>query len=482
MINKQSKSNYFFGINLIDLLWDALSQWKAIIVFSLIVAAATCALKYKSDLSSYQLQLQAKEESAKLSELSVEEQIEKVKEVFSDEERTSVEYVVNELEWAEAQQKYLEESILLSTDLTNQKVLILKYTISSADDSNNALLLKSYYDFLHSEEQVSKIREIIEPNADNKYVEELFLDNIEDKEINSTGLEVYIVLPDNANEEAVKDTINSIIDAYRKEVADRFPHSINNSSAYSIRVNNEMVAAESAELIKNINNIVYSTKDQRSNMSDIQNAAIDAILAIKREASSNEDKAIGPEDQAQTPNINKKYALLGLILGIAIYIMMYIAVLAFKNRINSANDVEDYSNIRLLGEIYRKRKHKGIACLFHSNIVNRFRYREKIDCDEQVSKIKDAIDAVCKHYGIDRFSIINASRNEQFWVNNEEKELPCFDEINAINHISDKDLLEVKHAIINIGKDTRIELLEKVIALCAEYDTKVIGLVYNEEI
>ena len=123
-------------INVKEIIWDLLEQWKAVLITALLVMALVAGAKYAKDMKSYEA-AQAEKEAQKQSTASAEDQIRDVLEALPESERSTVMTIVNQNEWIEKEKEYINKSILLNTDPTNQRTLAADYYIAAAEDTDS---------------------------------------------------------------------------------------------------------------------------------------------------------------------------------------------------------------------------------------------------------------------------------------------------------------------------------------------------------
>ena len=119
-------------INLREIIWDLLERWKAVFMVAILMAVLVAGAKYAKDVNGYNV-AQAEKEAKAHSAASVEEQIEDVLNALPEDERSTVMTIVNQNNWIEDQKEYINNSILLNSDPTNQRTLCLEYYINAGE-------------------------------------------------------------------------------------------------------------------------------------------------------------------------------------------------------------------------------------------------------------------------------------------------------------------------------------------------------------
>lgn len=391
-------------VNLIDIIWGLLSQWKAVVVVSVIMALLLTGFKFHKDNNAYKASLKKQEEIASMTELPPEEQISSVLDSLSEEDRLGVEYVINQKEWVAKEQRYLRDSILLNSNPTDQRTLVLNYHIKSAEESDTALTY-GYVGFANSEDLIAALQQIISPESESNIIAELISvkNNYSDgiTRGDDSVLEIKIVLPEDVDAHAVEKAVTDEIEKYSDTISKGIgEHEINLISASEARLYNQYAVDRRTNLNTSTYNMNYNLGNLESALSEQQRVAMNSILEIRRQANKAENavQEVEEKDTAEIskPGISKKYAVLGFLMGIILYAIGFILYSALKGNITSAAQTEHYSDSRLLGEVYYKGARKGLQGLLHSRVIDGIRSNGKKDTSTQISKITSAIDAVCR--------------------------------------------------------------------------------------
>ena len=143
-MNSQTYQQNTIQIDIVALLKKALIQWRAIIIFAVILGLLVSGLKYIKDLSSYKAALAlSKDETSsddiiKKSGLTVDEQ-------------DAVQLAVSQKKQIESQSEYLSDSLYMNLDPMNLRQLSLLYFIKAKGGSDAADLLTVYKEELLSD-------------------------------------------------------------------------------------------------------------------------------------------------------------------------------------------------------------------------------------------------------------------------------------------------------------------------------------------
>ena len=492
------------GINTKELLWDLLEQWKAIVIFSLIMMILVAGTKYSKDVKAFNDAEKQKAAEA-TSGITVEEQISKIMEALPEEDRATVEFIINQNEWVETEKEYINNSILMNTNPSNQRTLLLDYyiTVDNVSDSIITSLVYSYTGYLSSNNVIDAVGGIIAADKERKYIAELISvnngigsnnkgddrNNVTETDDDAAVMEIRIVLPDGQDASAIEVAIDEALKEYSSEIARKIgPHSIRLIKSSEAYLYNEIAITNRNSVMQNIYNLQNNTKNMQSSLSDEQKSAIETITTIKKENKQNNSSVADATDKnnqnkvGARPGISKKYALIGFLLGACIYSFIYLLYIISKGCVSNSDDVEYYTQSRVLGEVYYASESSMIKKLFHSKTVEAIRYNGKMDANEQKTRAITTIEARCSHAGLNAITLFNMT-DDRF----------ARDIINACNAIevfmvdtdggfSEKSMLNIDNAIIVVGKDTKVNTLTNLKALCDDYDINVLGSVFCAEL
>ena len=431
-------------LNLADIFWKVLMQWRPIIVFSILVALAVSGIKYYKDTATYKTAVQATTEQKTEKTSYSEKDIKKLQDKLSDTELNAVETAVFNQRKILTDQKYLNSSILMQIDSQNKHVVYIDYYISGAKPKFSELLCRSFSSRFYDRDILKKLsqtmNEDINPSDLQKVMGELI-------DVNYTGTaqsdsmakgngyqvttEVYpvitvsVVLPSDTDSAAVVKAVNSSMKSISKDLNRTVgKHQLNFLESYDKytvdndlkdkqnSVKNEILTSQSS----NATAIDSFTDDQKSlydaeilNLkeemgidstetdntsggdSDSESSASDTASGDKSESTKASDDSIASMS-AQKTSFSKKYCAVGFIGGLFIYIVCYVMLIALRHRVNSGDDITDVTGLRKFGEYHAYTK-TGFARFIWSKRVFEFYYRRYLNLEETSKYAADGIKA-----------------------------------------------------------------------------------------
>lgn len=505
-MNNQRYQKQIVELDLKELLWDLLAQWKAILVVSLVVALIVCGCKYAKDKSAYSVEVNAQKEAEEQKSISKDERIAIAISALPEKERDAVKLAVEQSVWINNQKEYLQKSILLNENPANQRVLDLRYYVETGSDASATPLIYGYSGHLTDQKTVDALRNVLGEDLEDRYIKEL----INCTKISDSGISeddekgvfgVSIVLPADADAVAVETVITNSLQEYKATLSDRIiAHNLSIISSSEGSFFDDGTAARKNNLLNNIYAMQNVLKNNENSFSAEQKAAFESITLILNEIdeesvldsidSAKGEAKVQSDDELVAPGISAKYAILGFIFGMFLYAFCYVLYIISKGCVSSAFGIESYTGARLIGNVYYKREHKGLEKILHSNFVNRLRYKNLPGLDVQLAKIEKSIEAVCAHVNARSLTIIGMTDlNAKNSVGNAFTTISsALDEkgiessiLNTTSELEEKDLLNVGKAILLVGDDTKISHIRKVAALCHDYDINLLGSIYFGE-
>jgi hypothetical protein len=489
-------------LNIKDLIWNLLTQWKAILLVSLLMAMLICGVKYLGDVRAY------KAETAKISEaeaqasLSNEDRIAAILSALPDSDREAVLMVLREQEWLDEQRSYMKESILMNIDPANLRALKLIFDIDAENASDVPVLHQDYALFIGSKHFRNEIGKAFDSDAQDKYIGELI--NTwnavgPETDMGQTGsvLFVQIVLPADADADAVAVAAEKAVKTYSKGIQDKYAHKIT-------LANRDLSIIYSYDIVNRFNDTFYKINSMNNtvigainSMTDEQKDAFDAILAIRTGVEDVQLDNTAGDSELTAPEYSMKYAFLGFILGLFLYAFIYVILLIMKRQVNSAANVQSYTGSRLIGEVYCDSDKKGLKKLFHSKIIDKYYHRGKTDQITQIEKVADSIEAVCKHAGINKLALFDMTGSSSSSETNDKLKGVIKSIMNAAtdrglevdivdvydsDYFCEKKMIDIDNSVIAVSSDTKINSLNRILSLCSDYSVNTMGGVYTAEL
>lgn len=475
------------NIDIKELLMRLLAQWKAALLFALLVSIAFTGWKYSKSMSAYNNQLQSRKETTV--NATSEEEIQKIYKNLG-EDRYLVELVLSQEKLLDEESDYFQHSMLMNSDFENLKTLNIQYTFSYIDESSEKYeLVKGYEEYIKSESFVDGLASVIGKTEDLDYISELvFCDELfTDRDYNTSILDINVILPENTDVNAVFEYVIQQVETYKTEAQKKYgDHQLIHLRSEEKKGVFIELAGKQYSVLSNIHNLQTWIKTNKTAMTEDQKAAYNLI----KSANTSLNVAETAQNEPVKPSISKKNAIIGFVFGMIMYVICSFCFMASNNKIKSISEAELYSGERLLGELYYSRAYHGMDKLFHSNLVNRILNRIPDDPEIKLDRIGKFIATVCDRDNISEVTLVAVDVNSETGTGYIEKLKEKLSEngikaqLNCINpEIVEADFLDINNAVIIVhGNETREKELLRFTDICNNFSINRDGLVYFQSI
>lgn len=434
---EQVQPNDEVEIDLLDLLKQCLIQWRVIVVCAIICAFALSGVKYVKDVRAAKAATAEALEKAKeatdeieqeesglskkdLKELQVKAKVARLR--LTSEEANAVDVSLTSEKYMLQMNDYMEHSLLMQVDPYNERVLNLQYYIEGISPEKATILCESYTKQLTRGTYVANIGDALgcESGTDDRYIRELFSVSYSGSSQSDAQVAVVpilnmsLVIPDGVPGVRKTDpndcvaAIDQSVAALQAELSESVgPHLIHRISAFNTE---EVDFGLRSNITSNKSYVVdmqSSLKSTYSSFTDDQKAVFDAGLAelekeynyshrtVKEDEEDTED-TVEEDDAAATieqPSFSPKYFLLGLLVGIFLYICLYLIIIALRGRVLTSDELASYIRRPAFGEshAYEGRAGKGLRRFIWDR-----RVFERIYADSLASKPELAAGAAAK--------------------------------------------------------------------------------------
>lgn len=530
MNTKKINLNNNIQINLLDILWKLLIQWRAILIFSIIIGLVASAVRYKKDTANYQIASEADENQDDSEKKLSDSELDNLKKSLSATELNAVETSVFNQQKILTDQKYLDSSILMQVDSQNKHIVYLDYYISGAKPKYSELLCRAYSSRFYDEKVLKNISKVLNQNIVSTDIQKVMGELIDvdysgttqsESTVAGTGyqlstevypvLTVSITLPADSDSEKVVDAVNSSMKTISKTLNKSIAkHQLNFLESYDkYMVDNDLKDKQND--VKNEILTSQSTNDTAiDSFSDDQKKLYDAeVLELKENMGiydSETDKSSasgknsvsnsGDADKLQDsetiakPSFSKKYFAVGFVAGIFLYLICYVIIVTLKHKVLSGDDIADVTDLRKFDE-YHKYDKTGFARFVYSRRIYNFYYRKYLKLVETADYAADAINAASSltdepAKGITLMSFDDLSDSSKEFAEAIEKKLTESGLVAAQKDITIQNLLtdattvkSLDRVILVITQDsTKYSDLDDFFNMAEEYHIPVMGYVF----
>ena len=293
-------------LNLKELMWDLLGQWKAILVVAVVAAIVVPGAKFLKDTLDYKAALNQAEATAAQADVPTEERVESVLSGLAPEDRDVVSYLLRQQEHVRSLNAYLNESIWLNANPYDERYVSLQYYVKADGDVNMQPLVSAYGEYLKRTSVLSKLGQGINPDAKLEYITELLKIGYPAQiDGDSTGLTltVIVILTEEADADAVVQTIETSMGEAHAELQNALgAHTIQQVTwQESRRFDTEAVDRKST-LTTSLNSMQSNLKTFTTSLTNEQKAAMESIkpLVAAQQDSKESGAGTGASTAVQT--------------------------------------------------------------------------------------------------------------------------------------------------------------------------------------
>lgn len=390
-------------IDLIDFLKSMLEQWKGLLFVGILCMFLLPGLKYVKD--------ELKDSSAGIisgTDMNDNTSMEKI--IASTNPGVALNYYVT---WQQFTDTY-EDSLLMKLDASNIRRLTLKYFIKSTDGGTD--YIASYYSNLSTDEKfiglIAKTMDV--ESVDLGYVADLLSVSSSGSMMNDGGnLKVTIILLDGVSEESVLNAVSEYLTTLAAENSNIMgEHNISLLSSGVVVSFDEDIIKLQGNAVSNIYNWKNSFFNIFKGLSDDEKIEVENVIEClsngeldyqdvkekypaQTETEQLDDSTLNDQSDYPASNreagssrlFNRKYALLGFVLGLFLYVGCALAIQILIRRYRNGEEAANSLRLRSYGDIYEYPYH-GFLAFIHDKNVYTWRHKKK-------SGVEDIAKAIC---------------------------------------------------------------------------------------
>ena len=383
--NKRNRIADNVTIDLFDYLWNLVAQWKAILVFALIISLLTMVATYAKEMRAYN--------NTDVQTVTIES----LRDGMGEEEYVTVQYGVRQKLLLEKYPAYLDNSPLQDIDPTCEHVLKSTYVVQGADDMTTVSLVDLYNGFFLSDSFIQGISEMIPEEEAQKYASALIVPGAvaatatDEKEttVGSRVFAVTVILIDGMDADTVANYVETQVRDYTATATAALgTHEVTLVSQDETDLVNIELTAQMKDIMDYSYTIRNSVQSITQNFSENQKHLYDLMLEEVHSDGTAEEASmtIAPTH----PTLSKRSLVLGFAVGVLLYVFAYLVYSLFQKHIRTAKECEDTLEIRTLGELHQFCV-KGWRVLFASKLFYGLKYRRYADMELQKEKIVDSL-------------------------------------------------------------------------------------------
>ena len=484
------KSEEGLSIDLKEMIWRLLEQWRAILAFVLIIMILFSGLMYVRASGS------SSDNSGAPAAVQTREQIINA---LAPADRDMVSAVYEMLLTKQNLLDYVNSAPVMKVDPYSANRLEMSWYIG-ADEALKSELASAYRNDLGSDGLASDIQKAWGDQYTLEQTKELiytgyitnFFDDI-DKGTDIINLKVFI--PEGADaaaaEKAVLDNMAKVSAELQSEMG---AHDlVLLSSQTSVSTDNDL-----ANFQTNIHTRLYTVNYQINNMkalfNDSQKAAFEKLAAITTGEKPAEEEGTEPQEETKGgPSLlSKRNLAIGFILGVFLYGCIFLVFYLFSGKIQSPMAYERFYGLMTLGEWHSKENKKGLRALLTAPGVFKKHHKGHLDMQEEAEKATKTIIAASKMHDLKKLLVISGADSSEHVRAFEEAIRKGLSENGVATDVSFTDMKNGKSmedeklpandgAIILVDRNAvGMSDVKDVIDKCAYFNTPLIGVVYAD--
>ena len=315
-------------IDLLSLLKRLLIQWRAIISIGILMGVLVGGWQFVKDRNTYKTQLaQSKNGTLTLTAGLTDDEVLTVQQAALQQQE------IDELE------EYSTKSLLMQVDALNHEEIKLLYSIQT-QSGNATNVLALYREMLTSSSSAKQIIQDVGIDSDEKYIPSLI--QVSDASKSSTEstfiddtnvlMKVKFSIPENIDASKVQTSIEGLITRYNPENAGI------TTNATVTEISAEMITSADIELQNkqqqletNLTNLKAAQKTTRDSLNDSQKALFEKLTG--KTASEQDQTNDKLQVEVLEPSWSMKHTLIGILLGIILYIGIYMAYMLLRPQV-----------------------------------------------------------------------------------------------------------------------------------------------------
>ena len=367
-----------------EFFWRLAEQWKAIVVVALIVMLAFSSASYV---------LTSAGENTEDSEFETQEE---VLESLSVNDREMVVSVLREKAARDKLQEYIKNSPYMNLDPYRVNTVNMTWLITS-EETINRQLVAAYVNELASYKLADAVNKAWGSPYNSENIRELLVvkSNIPvntEAELNGNLITITLYVPGENDGKVAIDAINEVVTSVNTKLTGAIgAHEIQALTSELTVTSDLTLAEEQFSHYSRFYNISNQLNSFNKILTEGQNEAYALISQF--------NEAVDPEDQEDIvmPNrgnsspFSKKNLLIGFIMGIFLYIIVYFIYFALSGKISSPAGVEGSFGVRTLGE-WNSGERKGLLGFLKTDkFIYKRHHRGHLNQEAELTKVSESI-------------------------------------------------------------------------------------------
>jgi hypothetical protein len=374
-------------LRIADCIWSVAKNWRHLIICMIVFAVVFGGMKYAKDTKEAQASIQNESETTEEADKTAEDVLARIQ-GLSEADRTDVDMAVRYVDALSARESYAENAALMQLDAYNVDRMVLRYSVQSENNTNQ--LLQAYGAVLFDDGNVQKIVDASNDTFASRDVTDMVTTVVgAENSVDTSSIELdnslLTVTVRGLNEDDVRSmtsVVENILQDYTAEAEQLF-------GEHKMQLISENYCTGRDELIVNTQNTVidyiYNTNNKLTTLTDTMNDTQAEIVEDYKSVVMNKthqmtsvqdgQETASDNEEKVSVSFSKKWILLGAIFGCFIVVCLEVLYWMAGGKLNSTEELQYNFEIRSLGVVEKKRKHKVLNFIDH--IIYRIQNRNK---------------------------------------------------------------------------------------------------------
>ena len=449
--------------------WRILEQWKAIVITAVCITILFLTLMHIRS-TMIQQNTEKKDQDATEQELL---------EALPDDEQVMIAGVYRLWQEREHLGEYIHSSPLMAIDPNHVTRVRTSWTTDKTEKDN--MLNVAYALEIQSDECRKALANVCSDEIKADFFSDLFYITYPNETSNGVVCIDVFLTDEMQAEEIQKEILHQvkvIHERFQKEFGD---HQIQKYESEIAVVSDDRLYEKQSMILSrfaNTNNYLKTMKN------DLTSEQKDVFEKLK-------NKELGIENEVQTQKARKRFPLLntviGFVLGVFIYVAIYLLYILISQRVLSANILTETS-IRDLGEWYcvSEKKKQGIL---RDGFIWKKRHADYLDREKQIGVISKTIETICRYKRIEdllfQFTADTTCIQDDFIQDISEYIISKSVSVKNVRirkkegTINDDIIMDTEGLVlIVIDSKTHFKDVSNILDLCHEYEKPVVGSIF----
>ena len=339
-------------------------SWKAILVFGIISMVALTSLKYYTEKRDYiNSKIYNQKPNSLVKDIFTEEEIKEKEKKLPYSEKQTIKTLQTAKNQYDILVKYMADSIAFNVDGYNNEVSFLHYYVNidkyedKIKDENHRnmivmSLLKEYYSYVNTSDMPQQVLKQANIDMEPQYLKETI-------SISNSTFEqgVFVVSLYGVN----KEQTQKLTEAFKQVLTEK-------ETVFS-----EGIAEHDLVLVDEYYSVITDSTllTMQNKLKDQEVQLIAEISELKQTLNKNQKivyayhcgttvEEIQTELSISKPALNVKYAIIGMIIGVALTVAILVVIFISRGRLDTVETLEQTYDLKFLGDISKTIKKKNV--------------------------------------------------------------------------------------------------------------------------